>query len=73
MLKGNRKGELFPVPIIIRKEKGEERVLMDSEEMIIPLEGFVKLNGDASGFFLTSYDDSYYSVIAHSILLIFGH
>ncbi len=60
LLKGNRKGELLPVPIIIRKEKGEERVLMDSEEMIIPLEGFVKLNGDASGFFLTSYDDSYY-------------
>ncbi len=60
LLKGNRKGELLPVPIVVRKENGEDRILMVGEEMSILSEGFVKLNADATGFYLTSYDDDYY-------------
>ena len=51
---------MLPVPIVVRKENGEDRILMVGEEMSILSEGFVKLNADATGFYLTSYDDDYY-------------
>ncbi len=57
LLLGKPSGEVWPVPLTVVREKGEESVLMDSETMEIESAGFLKLNSRSSGFYRTLYDE----------------
>ena len=59
LLKGNIQNEIFPVPIVIRRKNGDERILLKEKKISINAKDFVKLNADGTGFFISSYDKGY--------------
>ncbi|MCL4314505.1 MAG: M1 family metallopeptidase [Candidatus Thermoplasmatota archaeon] len=63
LLDGSQSDELWTVPVIVKREKGEERILMKERSQDISAERFVKLNSDGSGFFKTLYPGEVYRIL----------
>lgn len=61
LIDGSSSDELWTIPIIVKRETGEERIIMKERTHRIPAKGFVKLNSEGSGFFKTLYPEEIYS------------
>ena len=63
LLDGTATGELWPIPVIVRRTTGDERLLMETREVEISPEGLIKINSQGSGFFIVSYRPNYIEFI----------
>ena len=50
------KKDVWPVPLIIKRKGGDERLLLDSETATIPAKDFVKIDSGSMGFYRVFYD-----------------
>ena len=57
-LLGKPDDELWPIPLIVWREKAKEAVLFDKREMEIPSKDFVKLDSGSTGFYRVQYDEA---------------
>lgn len=57
-LLGKPDDELWPIPLIVWREKAKEAVLFDKREMEIPSKDFVKLDFGSTGFYRVQYDEA---------------
>ncbi len=52
----NKDETLWPIPLIVVRDGGEEHILMESKTIDIPARGFVKIDSKAVGFYRVNYD-----------------
>ena len=62
-LDGREGRDIWPVPLTILRETGVESILMETREITIPAEGFVKLNVEETGFYRVLYPEEFYAGI----------
>lgn len=66
LLSGNRTGEIWPIPLTVKRDTGTDSIVMDGEEMDIPAKGFIKLNPEETGFYRVHYHGDLNSEIIKS-------
>ncbi|MCL4341494.1 MAG: M1 family metallopeptidase [Candidatus Thermoplasmatota archaeon] len=67
LLNGKTTDEKWPVPLIVKRENGVQKILMEDSAMDIPKDGFLKLNHLQSGFYRVQYSDALWENIQKNI------
>ena len=62
-LDGREGRDIWPVPLTVLRENGDESILMETRETTISGENFVKLNVGETGFYRVLYPEQFYAGI----------
>jgi tricorn protease interacting factor F2/3 len=60
---GTTENEIWPVPLTIKRVNSSESILLESKNIDVKSDGFIKLNVDQTGFYRVKYDDSLFENI----------
>jgi tricorn protease interacting factor F2/3 len=66
MLNGEDSESLWPVPLFVKRRKGNERLLFETREIEIEDNGVLKLNDSQIGFYRVMYSDELWKRISSS-------
>lgn len=65
----NKENVVWQLPISIKDDNGEEKLLLDKKKNILPkIEGYIKLNGGETGFFRVKYEKELLAKLYNKIL-----
>ncbi len=70
MLNGEDSESLWPVPLFVKRTKGNERILFETREIEIEDNGVLKLNDSQIGFYRVMYSDELWKKISSSFSIL---